>query len=328
MLNVLLVLIGSLGVFMIITSLFSVFQFKKGLGSRGSLAIREISLAGKLETLLRQAHAPIKVREFLMVSGGIGLALGGAAFLVTRGLLISLVMLLGRGVLYYLFLLEKREKLLLLYEEGMPQVIVILREYLRVHGSDLVGAIQEVASEGPEVVQSDFQQLAAAFKISSNIDVQTINEVMTFRNSPSLSKVVELLLLYRGINVGSLPEALESLQVTIDEEVDIAAENASEVYGPRRNLLMICLIVLGVTVMMVVGSPIFRAFYGTLPGQVTLLVAIGLTVGMYFLGTRAASRASMTRPYVLRYPEKRSASSLTPIGTDLSGKEEVGDEVP
>jgi Flp pilus assembly protein TadB len=326
MLNAILILLGTLGAFLLVSSLFGFFKTKERLVRSDGETLRELDLQGKLATLLHQAHAPLKVSEFLMISAAIGAALALAAFLVTGGLMLSLVLLIGGGFIYYLYLLERRDKLILVYEDAMPQVIVIIREYLRVHGSDLVGAIQEVVNEGPEVVASDFRTLAAAFRLSGSVDIEAVNEVLTYRNSPSLSKIVELLLLYRGTNISSLSEALENLQVTIDEEVDIAAENASVVYGPKRNLLMICGIVLAVTMLMVSWSPIFRAFFGTLPGQFTLLTAIGITVGMYYLGSRAAARASMTRPYAIKYPEKRSASAVMPVSGTAAEERAKEDE--
>jgi hypothetical protein len=306
MLNFVLILIGAVGLFLAISAAFGFFRPSEAkILATGGKVLKEISLKGKMETLLRQAHAPISVREFVTISLAIGAGLAVATYLVAGGLIVPCVLFFCGGVIYYLYLIERRDKYMLKYEEAMPLVTIIIREYLRVHGTNLVGALEEITHEGPKLVQQDFWDLSAAFQHPANIDMEIINKILTYRNSPGLAKIIELLLSYSGTEISMITKALDELQVTIQKEADIASENAANVMGPKRNLMIICAIVLFVTAFLIISSPIFRQVYASTIGQIVLLAVLAMTAGAYVIGSRATSKASMARPYVIKYPEQR-----------------------
>jgi hypothetical protein len=69
--------------------------------------------------------------------------------------------------------------------------------------------------------------------------------------------------------------------------------------------MIICGIVLFVTAFLIISSPIFRQVYASAIGQIVLLAVLGMTASAYVIGSRATSKASMARPYVIKYPEQR-----------------------
>ena len=316
--NLLWAILGGVGVALIL----SAYLYKPKEKDLLAKEVKRVTVQDRIKTLLRQAHAPIEVSEFLMISVGIGTALALAAFFVTGGLLVPLVLFFSGALLYYQILIERRHKMTVLYEEALTSVVIIIKEHFRVYGFNLPAALEMVAKRGPEITQQDFWGMALAFKDPNAVDMQTINDVLTYRNSPNLTKLVEAMLIYQGVRLESLPQALAELQPTMEMEVEIAAENAALVHGPKKNLMLICGIAILVMLVMILTAPMFRQFYATFLGQFTLLVALILTLSAYLLGVRIANRASMTRPYVVKFPEQRTAVPTPPsgVGQERSGQ--------
>ncbi len=271
-----------------------------------------ISAGEMLATFLYQARAPITATEFLFTSLGLGALLGVGMFLASGALLISLVMFLVGGFLYYIYLSTRRDNLARQYEEAQPQVIYSLYFYLKSNGLDFQGMIKNIAEAGPEIVRDDWRNVAAAAS-TAKINVEALNSLLTYRNSPSFTRIVEALLLFRGDNIGQLPSILEDLRQDISLEVEIARESATHIYGARRQLLLVALMPVVLTVVFLLMMPTFKEFYQGFFGQALLLGTWAFSGIVYFFGARAASKASAVRAYGISFPEARQAAVYLPI---------------
>jgi hypothetical protein len=272
----------------------------------------KISLGVILESLLYQARAPLSPGEFLFTSMGLGALLGIGMFLASGAFLVSVVAFLAGGFLYYLYLSGRRDRLNRQYEEAQTQVVYSLYFYLKSNGLDFQGMVQHLAEAGPEIARDDWRQVAAAVS-TARINVAALNRLITERNSPSFTRILEALLLFRGDNIAQLPEILEDLRRDISLEVEIAREGATHLYGARRQLLLVALmpVVLGVAFLLLIPS--FKVFYQGVFGQALLLLSWAFSAGVYLYGSRSAARAAAVRPYRVSFPEDRPASVYLPI---------------
>jgi hypothetical protein len=161
-------------------------------------------------------------------------------------------------------------------------------------------------------VRADWLTLAAAVQ-PVEVNVTAINNLLTYRASASFARIVEALLLFRGEKSAQLPSILEDLRRDISLEVEIARESAVSIYGARRQLLLVSLMPVALSVVFILMMPSFREFYASPFGQVLLLGLYAFSGAVYAFGARAAAKASSVRPYQFALPEERPASLYQPI---------------
>lgn len=272
---------------------------------------RKISMVGMLNILLYQARSPITAAEFILVSLGLGALMGVLMFLVSRALLLSLVMFGIGAYLYYTFLVGRRDRLGRQYEEAQAQVIYTLYFNLKSRGLDFQGMVENVAKAGPEIAADDWKKVAAAIA-PQEPNFTILNELVTYRSSPSFTRIVEALLLFRDEKIFELPQVLEDLRRDISLDVEIARENATYIFGARRQLMFVAAMPVLLSLVFMLMLPTFKEFYESGLGQMLLLGMWGFSGGVYFFGSRAASKASMVRPYVVSFAQDRSDTSYKP----------------
>ena len=317
--NYLLALIGGVGLTLIVMTLLEKPQSKAAnmlsltLDDRvlDAEPVQKATWRDRLQTMLYQTGSPISVSEFLTVSLVIGILASGAIFISTQALLLSIIVFFGGAFVYFLFLMYKRDRAIGEYESVQTQVIYTILFYLQAQGLDLYGALEHLASSGPEIARVDWQGIAAAFS-SGEPDLERIQKILTFRNSPSLVRLVESILLYRDRDIAELPKVLEDLRQDVSADVEIARENASTLTNAKQQLSIVCILPILLSFFFLTTSPMYGKFYRTVLGQM-LMVGCWVIVGtVYLIGTRAAAKASMTRPYDMMIAEKRAATSYKP----------------
>jgi len=273
---------------------------------------QSISVRKALENLLYQAQAPISIAEFLFTCLGLGVLLAFAIYLVSGAVFVSIITFFAGVLLYYAHLMNRREKLARTYEEAQPQVIYTLYFYLKSYGLDFSGAIKNVGEAGPEIARPDWQAVAAAFS-QADIDVESLNRLLTYRGSPSFTRIVEALLLFRGENIHELPRVLEDLRRDISQEVEISRESAVAIFGAKRQLMLVAMMPVALALVFILMMPSFKEFYSSAIGQILLVGMWLFSAGVYALGARAAAKASSVRPYAIRLAESRSPSVYLPV---------------
>lgn len=128
-------------------------------GTESFMTALASSLPGMEHTrsLLTEARAEWSPETFLLVSTGLGLGFGTAAFLVT-GMLVGGAAAAALGAsLPYFIIRRKRDKRLLRFEEEFPESIDLLTRAIRA-GHPLASGMRMVADEGPPTVAEEFRQ--------------------------------------------------------------------------------------------------------------------------------------------------------------------------
>jgi len=317
--NILLAMIGSVGVTLIVLA-FVDLLFPGGKKGEGEIRLQVLptqkktkqtmNFFGRLEVMLFQAHANISVTEFIMVSLMVGGLLGVLIYLTTRALIVSIIMLVAGGVLYYLYLLQRREKLSMEYENLQPQVAYMMLAQFNAKGNNLMAVLEYLATGGPELIRDDWKEVWASMS-SSETDYSRINKVLSFRNSPSFTKLVEIVLMFRD-NVQSMTKVLVDVRKMIAEDVEIARENNSTIYSAKSQLTYVACMPVGLTIVFSLMMPQYADFYASFIGQIVVLISWSLCAGAYFFGATMATKASMTRPYIINLMEERGVVAYTP----------------
>ena len=274
----------------------------------------------RLEMLLYQAHAPISVAEFLGISLVIGLIIGAGIYFAMGASLVAVLLIPVGGLVYYLWLQARRETSALLYENAQVQVAYVLAGAFRSEGLNLDKAIQQVLINGPEIAREDWQTIRAALA-SQPMDYAAINQVLNYRNSPGLSKIIEAIRVNRE-QIKHLPAALIKLRAVINRETATARENASGLRSGKRRLLYMTAFPVVAVVMLTLFNQGLRDFYSSFIGQMLLTIVFGFIMVIYNWASGRAASASRVRPYVVTFPEGRTGKAFDFAETIAAMEEE------
>lgn len=265
----------------------------------------KLTLTDRIEALLYQARAPITPAEFIGTSVILGVAIGGVFFFSTRALLISILASLGGGIIYYIHLLNKSERLSIEYEDVQPQIASMLWHSFRAHGLDLDKVLIEVSEKSPPIVQGDWITVRASLQGSSP-DYKSINAVLSKRSSPGLSNMVELIVTFRDQRE-KIPDLLNEMREEITLDVEDTRETIANLSAPRRELGFMALMPIFITLLFASTGGAFGAFYRTFTGQLTIIGAWLMTGITYFWIVRSAKNAINPRERTYIIPEQRES---------------------
>jgi Flp pilus assembly protein TadB len=293
--NLVAAIFGGAGVYLIFTgftgNLF-LSSGKRSLQGTNERASRTYSQA-RIEAVLYQARAPISYAEFMATSLAIGILIAAAFFFITRGLLVTVVALLSGTGVYYLYLIDRRDRIRIEYEKVQPEVADIIAAAFRSRGYNLPAVLNQVIESGPEVAREDWIRLAAAFE-SRHLDDRAISQVLEYRNSPGLWRIVEALRLFRD-DLERLAPLMEKIKRDLSQEVAIEREIVTEMVGPRKQLMYVAMMPTALLVIFILFSPEIGAFYASLVGQIVMIAVLGASALIYALGVRAANNKMRLR---------------------------------
>jgi Flp pilus assembly protein TadB len=285
------------------------------------------TFADQVGSWLYQADADITLSEFLMVSSMIGGALGAVFLFATRAILVAVGAFLLGFVIYYIFLLSRRENNALEYEKVQPQVVSALYMSFKTKGVNLDGVLEQIAEKGPTIVREDWRRIRAAFT-ATTFDVTPINELLNKRASPALTAIVSILITYRN-SVNDIPEILNSMREEIAQDVDDTTTSLSALKGPRQEMGIVAAVPVAVVLFYISGG--MGDFYGTVIGQVLIIAAWLFTAAVYFIVNQQVRKAVNPRTASFTIAEARGESdrtiAISPPNEDFFEDGEQGEEL-
>lgn len=323
------IIIAAISLMLVLGTLLGIFKPEtKTIFSAPKKAIqKKASWRDNVTTLLKQSNTHMTVNEFIIVNVLIGGALGVAVFLATGGILPALSIMGVACAGYYVYLSEKRTKLMIVYEKEQPQVLQQLISYFRAVGQNLQGAIEDISLHGPEIVRDDWKVLLSAFSLREP-DVRRINQLITYRNSNALSRIIESIRLYRDKDLSRLPSTWQDIRKVTIAEIDIAQDNRSKLVELRQQLLLITGMPIFLSLFMILLTPSFRDFYSSPLGQVIIMLCWGITVLAYVLINAYVTKLVNIQPYVMTFPEARDADSFRTAASPVEPRQSVATPVP
>lgn len=325
--NVLVALIGALGLYMVFLGLYSYVTVSLK-GPPGGLLYgpgddevpRAETVSGslfeRLDQMLYQARILVSAGEFLIVSLILGVAVGGVMFFATGGIAAVVIGFFSGLFLYYIFLDARRSKLLDDYEAAMPHALRDMRAAFLARGLSPAEALRYVSEQGPEVCRSDFEELAATYS-ESRIDYARLHRLLGLRGSYALDRVAEALLQFHNMPQ-RIPEILDLLIPRLRKEVRIRREMRANISNPRRQLVIVAVMPFLVVLFFRAVAPEYARFYARPLGQLILILAFVVDVGVYLAASAVVRRMVNPIPYRRSVPERRRSSAPVPADDTAS----------
>ena len=335
--NILVALIGGLGMYMVFMGLYSYLTVSLK-GPPGGLLYgpedEELprserisgSLAERLDQMLYQGRIAVSAGEFLTVSLILGVAVGGLMFLATGGMAAVVIGFFSGLFLYYIFLDSRRSRLLDDYEVAMPHALRVMRAAFLARGLSPAEALRYVSEQGPEVCRGDFEELAATFS-ESRIDYARLHRLLGLRGSYALDRVAEALLQFYNMPQ-RIPEILDLLIPRLRKEVRIRREMRANISNPRRQLVIVALMPFLVVLFFRAVAPEYASFYARPLGQLILILAFVVDVAVYLGASAVVRRMVNPIPYRRSVPERRRSAAPGPAEPASLGTTGKGGGLP
>jgi Flp pilus assembly protein TadB len=319
--NILIALIGSLGMYMIFLGLYTYVTVSLRESPGGLLYGPEDeelpraerisgSLLASLDQMLYQARIPVRAGEFLLVSLILGVAVGGVMFFATGAVAAVVIGFTSGLFLYYIYLDSRRSRLLDEYEAAMPHALRDMRAAFLAKGLSPGEALRYVSEQGPEACRSDFEELAATFH-ESRIDYSRLHRLLGLRGSYALDRVSEALLQFQNMPQ-RIPEILDLLIPRLRKEVRIRREMRANISNPRRQLVIVALMPFLVVLFFRAVAPEYARFYAQPIGQLILILAFLIDVAVYLGASAIVRRTVNPIPYRRLVPERRRSAAPSP----------------
>ncbi len=288
--NVLIAFMGAVGFFVIILSFlahprFSLVKDMARLEGQGGVG-------GPMERLnrkLHQAEIPITAGEFLKVSLVLGLAIGFGAFIATGIPIMGLLGLALGFFAYWSYLEDRRDKRRIAYQEALAEVVDILQEAFAATNA-LHMALEVVAEHAPEPVRKDFQEITRRLHLGEDV-AEVLQDVAKNRREMMLDRLVEALVAHVEEG-GELGTILRALATAVRGMARVRREVSASQAKIRWEARVVCVapfIFMGI--LRFTAPTLQRPFYGTIWGQLSVLVVVALTSTAYYVMERMGSKA-------------------------------------
>ena len=301
--NVLMALVGALGMYLIFLGLYS-FVTVSLKGPTGGLLYgpeegphRERlagSLLERLDQMLYQARMPVSAGEFLGVSALLGAAVGALMLFATGAPAAVAVGFVSGSFLYYIYLDQRRSRLLDQFEALLPHALRDMRAAFLSKGLSPGEALRYVAEEGPEICRPDFEELAATFS-ESPVDYARLHRLLGLRGSYALDRAAEALLQFHTMPQ-RIPEILDLLIPRLRKEIRVRREMRADISSPRWQLVIVVAVPFLVILLLRFAAPEYIAFYSTAVGQLVFIVAFLVDVVALPGGQRAGQPHGQPHP--------------------------------
>jgi len=280
--NLFLALVAGLSIYLVCNSLISTPRVSLGrdmedldatAGKRGLMA--------SLQARLKQADLPISAEEFLGTGLMIGLVIGALLFVLTRQpVLIVMALLLGPAG-YWITLEQQRDRDVRAYQDALADALDIIENTFAATPSIQAG-IKDVVRYGPEVLRADFEEILTRLQAGASLE-EAMAPVAARRHDLFFDMVVEALT-QREKEGGSIRVVLEALASLVREQGRIYRRAMARQTQQRMEATIVCLaplVFLVMTLILPFTSGMARPFYGSLMGQVVLVVVLIMDVVGY-----------------------------------------------
>ena len=145
-----------------------VFASVLALGMRRRVEIKgvvepSVGLISRLSQHLTEADLHVTAGEFLRTSLLLGVGIAVLAYLLITTFTAALLGLVVGGLVYYTYLVDRRDRRRQEYQDALVDVIGLLVEGFKA-GNTLQAAFETVAQYGPEIVREDWSQVTARIR--------------------------------------------------------------------------------------------------------------------------------------------------------------------
>ncbi len=249
--------------------------------------IQESSQFERWQMRLNQSGLRLKLWEFVVIGLLIG-ALFGAVLLAAGFLTMGLVMLPLGPIVYYRFLMHRRNKEMRAFREQLPDAIYDFVQFLAMK-KDVALAVQEMAAKGPLAVRSEFHQADSLIRRKTPV-AAALEAVGQGRSEVFFRQFMDALAQHE-LNGGDLRTVLGRIargqrsQLRLQDRImaqQAGARFVGLVYGVAPFVFLLF--------MRLMGGDWYARFYQTPFGQVAQVLVLGSGLATWWLTNKIARR--------------------------------------
>lgn len=184
-------------------------------------ALRGLRLADKINQKLNRSDWKLKVSDFLLISGALGIIVFGIAAYLSGSLLVGVVVGIPPIFLPYFLLNRSVNKRRKRFNVQLVEVLSQMSNSLKA-GFGLLQAIAQAADEADHPIQTELRRFIYDVQVGANVE-DAFNDLAERVRSEDLDIVITAILIQRGAG-GSLAEILENVTHTMRERIRIRGE--------------------------------------------------------------------------------------------------------
>jgi Flp pilus assembly protein TadB len=276
---------GALIAFFGLTSIRRVSLEEEAARVRG---IHQPSLMDRLQARLDQAGIELRVMEFLAVAGLIGLV--GFAISVLFGLYaLAFVCLIAGPLLYYQFLMSRREKTMRAFREQLADAVDDYAEFYRIAEGANDSAFLQLTEHAPPLLRPAFEHIVNQLNNRIRLDA-ALQRAAQSRSEPFFRQFLDAIATNYSTG-GDLAPVLARISQAQRAQRALQNQIRAQQSGGRLVALVYGIAPVGFLVFIrFFGGDLFSNFYITGTGQLLQIVAV-LSGGLaYWAAMRVARR--------------------------------------
>ncbi len=282
--NVLFAFIGATGVLILVLSILAIphYQISKD--------EEDLSFLGRLQRKLDQAGLDITAMEYLKASLFLSGVIAIVAFVLTQAPAAAILGAIVGFFGYWTYLEDRREKRRRAYQEALLEVINILQEGFASMRS-LEMALATVAEHAPEIVQSDFVEIATQMSLQASLE-EVLMKVAQRRRDMIFDRLVEALIANRRTGGQQLGPVLAALRESVQALASGRRRVATAQERIRWEARIVCLAPFTFIVILRQTAPDLQGpFYASVFGQVAIILVGIMSSLAYYIMNRIGARA-------------------------------------
>jgi len=244
--------------------------------------LRYIPQVSDVRLLLEQADVNWSVGSYLLISLGLGLALGAAAWILGGSPIYFLIFAAIGTILPMLQLRRLKKKRLREFEEAFPEAIDLLGRSIRA-GHAFATGLKVVAEEGQDPVASEFRQVFEEQKFGLPLD-ESLLGLADRIDLVDVRIFVTAILVQRDVG-GNLAEILDKISYTIRERFMIQRQiRVYSAQGRMTGYLLAALPILVGIMIYTLNAEYMSILFEESTGRFMIALAVVLQlVGFYFI---------------------------------------------
>jgi Flp pilus assembly protein TadB len=283
--NVLVAMLGALGIFMIILSIMALPHYKLA-----GMQEEEPNVIKRFQRRLDQADLQISVMDFFKTAALLGLVLGAGGWYLsgapTAGVFGAFLGFFG----YYSYLEDRRDRRRRDYQDGLAEVMDILAESFAAAGAPQT-ALENVAVYAPPAVKPDFEEMVAMMSSGNMPFLDALKVIADRRRDVIFDRLLEAFGAWRtsGGKIGPILLALgDSVRALTAGRRRVETAQSRIIWEAR----IVCLAPFAFMVILrQTAGDLQGPFYSSWMGQVAVLLVGFMSALAYYLMNRLGQRA-------------------------------------
>jgi Flp pilus assembly protein TadB len=305
---------GALIAFFGLTSIRRVSLEEEAARVRG---IHQPSVMDRLQARLDQAGIELRVTEFLTVAGLLGLV--GFAMGVLLGLYaLAMVCLVVGPLLYYQFLMSRRERTMRAFREQLADAVDDYAEFYRIAEGANDSAFLRLTEHAPPLLKPAFERIVSLLNNRIRLDA-ALQMAAQSRSEPFFRQFLDAVATNYSTG-GDLAPVLARISQAQRAQLALQNQIRAQQSGGRLVALVYGVAPVGFLVFIrLFGGDLFSSFYTTGGGQLLQIVAV-LSGGLAYWAARRVARRGI---YVDEFAGSRLDPSEHHIFEDASAQDSL-----